>query len=135
MSTEGQPTAAGAPPTSEAKGTWRFVVFSAIGIFMFFVPITISGTSTIPLDHLVSAIQEYAAPVVPFAILALVALGTARPFVTGSWRASTTRTIFAVLNILGLVVALLMITLSAPGWLAAEGLGPFLWDKLVIPSG
>lgn len=40
-----------------------------------------------------------------------------------------------MLDILGLVVALLMITSSAPGWLAAEGLGPFLWDKLVIPVG
>jgi nucleoside recognition membrane protein YjiH len=135
MSTESHTAAATAAPAREAKGTWRFFVFSAIGIFMFFVPITIGDANTIPLDHLVSAIQDYAAPVVPFAILALVALGTARPFVTGSWRASTTRTIFAVLNVVGLVVALLMITSSAPAWLAAEGIGPFLWDKLVIPVG
>ncbi|GAA8851843.1 hypothetical protein DUHN55_38980 [Helicobacter pylori] len=135
MSTESHTAAATAAPAHEAQGAWRFFVFSAIGIFMFFVPITIGDANTIPLDHLVSAIQDYAAPVVPFAILALVALGTARPFVTGSWRGSTTRTIFAVLNVVGLVVALLMITSSAPAWLAAEGLGPFLWDKLVIPVG
>lgn len=120
--------------SSNPPGQWRFFVFSAIGIFMFFVPITIAGTSTIPLDHLVTAIRDHAAPVVPFVALALVAFGTVRPFVTGSWRTSLTRTVFSALNVLGLVVAVLMLT-RAPSWLAAEDIGPFLWDKLVIPVG
>ncbi|KRE38613.1 histidine transporter [Janibacter sp. Soil728] len=128
-------TSAARASTSNPPGQWRFFVFSAIGIFMFFVPVTIAGKNTIPLDHLVTAIQKYAEPVVPFAILALVVLGTLRPFVSGSWRASTTRTIFAVLNVLGLVVAVVMLTETAPSWLAAEGIGPFLWEKLVIPVG
>lgn len=127
-------TSTSVTPVAEVAGTWRFFVFSAIGIFMFFVPITIAGKNTIPLDHLVTAIQTYAEPVVPFAVLALVVLGTLRPFVTGSWRLSTTRRIFSVLNVLGLVVAVLMLT-SAPSWLASEDIGPFLWEKLVIPVG
>lgn len=66
------------------RGIWRIFVFSAIGIFMFFVPITIAGTNTIPLDHIVTGIKTYAAPVVPFIVLALILLGTVRPFLTGS---------------------------------------------------
>jgi nucleoside recognition membrane protein YjiH len=114
--------------------SWRFFVFSAIGIFMFFAPITIGGTSTIPLDHIVTAIRTYLAPVVPFLILALILVGTVRPFLTGSWKKSPSKVVFSFLNIIGLVVAVLIVT-SPPAWLAAEDIGPFLWDSLVIPVG
>ena len=134
MSSETRTNAPSGASATDPPGRWRFFVFSAIGIVMFFVPITIAGTNTIPLDHLVTAIQEHAAPVVPFVILALIVLGTARPFVTGSWRASPLRTGFALLNVVGLVVAVLLRT-SAPSWLAAEDIGPFLWDSLVVPVG
>ena len=119
---------------SEARGLWRFFVFSGFGLFMFFVPITIGGVSSIPLDHLVTAIETYAAPVVPFVVLALIVLGTVRPFITGSWRQGITKGVFSFLNILGLAVAVMMLTVQ-PGWLAAEDIGPFLWEKLVIPVG
>src|SRR5699024_8661812 len=88
-------------------------VFSAIGIFMFFAPITIGGTSTIPLDHIVTAIRTYLAPVVPFLILALILVGTARPFLTGSWKKSPSKVVFSFLNIIGLVVAGLIVPVGA----------------------
>ncbi len=134
MSSETQTGTTSVPSMPNPPGQWRFFVFSAIGIFMFFVPVTIAGTSTIPLDHLVTAVQELAGPAVPFAMLALIVLGTARPFVVGSWRASPLRTTFALFNIVGLGVAVLMLT-SQPSWLAAEDIGPFLWDSLVVPVG
>ena len=134
MSSETQTGSQPATSTPNPPGQWRFFVFSAIGIFMFFVPVTIAGTSTIPLDHLVTAVREYAGPVVPFLMLALIVVGTGRPFATGSWRASPLRTVFSLLNIVGLGVAILMLT-SQPRWLAAEDIGPFLWDSLVIPVG
>lgn len=37
---------------------FKFIVYSAIGIFIFFVPITIGGKSTIPLDHIVTYILK-----------------------------------------------------------------------------
>lgn len=120
--------------TSSPGGLWRFFVFSAIGIFMFFVPVTIGGTNTIPLDHIVTGLQTHASQVVPFVALALIVLGTVRPFLTGSWRATPTKTVFSLLNIVGLVVAVLMLT-RQPSWLAAPDIGPFLWEKLVIPVG
>ncbi|WP_368773253.1 YjiH family protein, partial [Burkholderia multivorans] len=45
-----------------------------------------------------------------------------------------TKGIFAVLGVVGLVVAILILP-APPAWLAAEDIGPFLWDKLVIPVG
>ncbi|RAF53931.1 YjiH family protein, partial [Burkholderia multivorans] len=73
-------------------------------------------------------------PVVPFIVLALILLGAVRPFVTGTWKSSVTKGIFAVLGVVGLVVAILILT-APPAWLAAADIGPFLWDKLVIPVG
>lgn len=89
---------------------------------MFFVPITIAGKSTIPLDHLVTAIRTHGVPVAPYIALALILLGTIRPFATGSWRGSATRTVFALPNVVGLVVAVLMLT-SPPACPAAEDRG------------
>ncbi len=120
--------------TTKPLGTWRFFAYSAIGIVMFFVPVTIGESSTILLDHIVTAIRTHLAPVVPFIVLALILVGAIRPFLTGSWKSSVTKGIFAFLNIVGLAVAILILT-SPPAWLAAEDIGPFLWDKLVIPVG
>lgn len=36
----------------------KFVCYSLIGIFLFFVPISILGKTTIPLDHIVSYILK-----------------------------------------------------------------------------
>lgn len=82
---------------------------------MFFVPITIAGKSTIPLDHLVTAIRTHGAPVAPYIALALILLGTIRPFATGSWRGSATRTVFSLLNVVGLVVAVFLALLASYG--------------------
>ena len=42
---------------------WRMIVYSAIGIVMFFVPVTINGASSIPLDHLVTWVRGLLGPV------------------------------------------------------------------------
>lgn len=116
------------------KDALTLILCSLLGIFMFFIPIDIGGKSSIPLDHLVTGVKTYAGPVVPWLMLALIVLGTVRPFVTGRWRRSTTQTVFAFLNILGLVAAVLMMT-SPPAWLAEKSIGPFLWNTLVTSVG
>ncbi|ASS85684.1 hypothetical protein GLN3_00135 [Geobacillus lituanicus] len=45
------------PTPTPASGAWKFFVFSAIGIFVFFVPVSIGGTSSILLDHIVTWIR------------------------------------------------------------------------------
>ena len=123
----------------ETQGTFpvvlRFVVYSLVGIVFFFLPITINGKSTIPLDHLITWIQTAAAPVVPYIILLMLVCGTVLPFATGGWRASKVRGVFAFLNILGLVVGCSLLFDFAPAWLNDPDMGPFLLEKLVIPVG
>lgn len=36
----------------------KFLFFSAIGIFMFFIPITFMGKNSIPVDHVITLIRS-----------------------------------------------------------------------------
>ena len=120
---------------ARASHVAKFVVFSLIGIAMFFIPITLNGTSTIPLDHLVTFIRNALGPAVPIYILILLLAGTIMPFATGGWKASKLRMVFAVANVVGLVVGAVLIFGGGPAWLTEESMGPFLLNKLVIPVG
>ncbi|GAA4360103.1 YjiH family protein [Paeniglutamicibacter cryotolerans] len=124
-----------AKTAEKTKGLWRFFVYSLIGIFMFFIPINIGGKETIPLDHLVSAITTALGPVVKYLILGLILAGTIFPFASGRWRESRIKTLFAFLNILGLATGTMMVFNVGPALLFEPDLGPFLFNKLVVPVG
>lgn len=116
------------------KDALKLILCSALGIFMFFIPITVGGKSTIPLDHVVNWVKSVSGEAVPWLMLALVLFGTIRPFVTGRWKKSLTQIIFSFLNVVGLIAAILMMT-APPAWLADETIGPFLWKTLVTSVG
>ncbi|RAL22733.1 histidine transporter [Thermoflavimicrobium daqui] len=113
----------------------RFFVYSIIGIFMFFIPVTMSGKSSIPLDHLVTLIREHIPSFVPIYVLILIAAGVVYPFIKGTWKKSPVDLIFSLLKIVGLIVAIMIFLKIGPKWLFAPNMGPFLFDKLVIPVG
>ena len=114
---------------------WRMLVYSAIGVFMFFVPITVNGVSTIPLDHLVTWVRGLLGPLGRWAGLAIIAAGAVHPFVTGRWRKDATRMVFSLLAVLGLVAAVMVMAGVGPHWLLDKNIGPFLFDTLVVPVG
>lgn len=113
----------------------QMIVFSAIGILMFFVPITIAGKSTIPLDHAATAVITYAKPVAIAFVCALMLWGAAGSFVDGSWKRNTTQAVFAVLRVLGLILAGMYLANVGPAQLFAPDMLPFLFDKLVLSVG
>jgi nucleoside recognition membrane protein YjiH len=113
----------------------KFLIFSGLGIFMFFVSITIGGKSTIPLDHIVGWIRTTFPTLVPYYALVVILLGAIYPFYTKTWNKNKVNTVFSGLKVFGLVVALMLLTKVGPDWLFTPGMGPFLYDKLVIPVG
>ena len=76
------------PPGSSVQplDVAKLILFSAVGIFMFFIPVTLGGTSSIPLDHLVTGIRNDLGPAVPYYALLVILLGAVYPFVRGTWR-------------------------------------------------
>ncbi|WHF21303.1 hypothetical protein QJS66_13780 [Kocuria rhizophila] len=115
------------PARTNRADVLRFVLDSAIGIFMFFVPVTIGGKSTIPLDHIVTWLRENVAAAVPYYALAV---NSGRHRCSCSSRVPAglpVKTVFAFLT-LGLVVGCARRS-RGPHWLMAKDMGPFLFNS------
>lgn len=117
------------------RGRWRFFVYSAIGIFAFFMPFSYQGSNSILLDHLVTVIDDLLGDANKFVAYAIILAGTVFQFASGRWKQSMARRVFAFLNVLGSAVATMLVFNFGPDFLFREDLGPFLMDKLVIPVG
>ncbi|MDV6378743.1 YjiH family protein [Sporosarcina sp. GW1-11] len=116
-------------------GMWKFFVYSAIGAFMFFVPVTIGEKDSIMLDHIVTWIQTNVSAVLPYYVLLILFAGAVYPFISGAWKKSTVDIVFSLFKVVGLVVGILLIFNIGPAWLFDPDMGPFLLNKLVIPVG
>jgi nucleoside recognition membrane protein YjiH len=128
-------------PTGEVASTdtsspmWKFFAYSLVGAFVFFVPFRAQGRDTIALDHMVTAVTTRLPDLVPYYALALIIVGAAFPLVTGRWRKSTIDGVFTVAKLVGAVVGVMLVFDFGPSWLFEPDLGPFLFDKLVVPVG
>ncbi|WP_432661804.1 YjiH family protein [Wukongibacter baidiensis] len=113
----------------------RFIFFSLIGIFMFFIPITIGGKSTIPIDHIVTGIKTSLPSIAPIYALIVIILGGFYPFVKKTWNKDKVTTVFSIMKLVGVVVAFMAYLKFGPSWLFEKDMVPFLFNKLVIPVG
>ena len=114
---------------------WKFFVFSFIGAFMFFVPVTIGEKKSIMLDHMVTWIQTSLGGVLPYYALLVILAGAVYPFISGKWKKSKVDIVFSVFKVMGLVVGIMLVFNIGPAWLFEPSMGPFLLNKLVIPVG
>ncbi|MCE8012560.1 YjiH family protein [Halomonas daqingensis] len=113
----------------------KLFVPSALGILIFFIPVTLGGRNTILLDHMVTGARELLGEAAAFYALALIVAGAAYPLWKGTWRRSLTDRIFTVLKLAGVVVAIMAMTGWGPGLLHEPDMLPFLFNRLVIPVG
>lgn len=113
----------------------RFIGLSAIGIFMFFIPVTIGEKSTIPLDHAVTFVKSTAPSFMPYYGLIIIILGAVYPFYAKTWNKDSVTTVFSLAKMGGLGVAFLAVFNIGPAWLFEPDMVPFLYNKLVIPVG
>jgi len=127
-------TLSGQQPSRTTAGL-KLVIYSFIGIFFFFVPVTIGGKSTILLDHAATALATQLRPVALVLVCLLIAYGAFGPFVTGAWKKNLTEKIFSVLRLLGLVATAMYLANIGPALLFTPDMLPFLFDKLVLSVG
>ncbi len=113
----------------------KFLGLSSIGIFMFFIPVTIGEKSTIPLDHAVTFVKNSAPSLMPFYALIVIILGAVYPFYNKTWNKDTVTTVFSVAKVVGVGVAFMAVFNFGPAWLFEKDMVPFLYNKLVIPVG
>ena len=117
------------------SGLLKLVLYSLIGIFMFFIPITIGGSSTIPIDHLVTGIKNAFPGLASLYGLIIIILGGIYPFYKKTWNKDKVTTVFSILKILGIIVAFMAYFSFGPAWLFEADMVPFLYNKLAIPVG
>ncbi len=111
---------------------WRFFVFSALGLFLFFVPVTMSGTRSIMLDHIVTVIHSIFGENIQYYTLAVVFAGTLIPILTKTWKKSAFNILFTIFKILGLVIGVMVVFNIGPAFVLDENMGTFLYYSLAI---
>lgn len=113
----------------------KFFLFSAIGIFVFFIPITMNGKSSIMLDHFVSYIQLAVPSALPYYALLVILLGAIYPFVKKTWNKDSVSVVFSILKIIGFIASFMLVFNIGPKWFFDPDMAPFLFNKLVISVG
>ncbi|WP_034868532.1 YjiH family protein [Clostridium lundense] len=110
----------------------KLVTYSLIGIFMFFVSITIGDKKTIPIDHIVTWIRK-----IPYFIPVyggiMIAIGTIIPFINKTWNKNKTTTVFSLLGIVGLITAFMAIFNVGPAFLLEPNMVPYVFKIVVVP--
>ncbi|GAA3701629.1 YjiH family protein [Oceanisphaera sediminis] len=118
------------------KAIGRLLGLSTVGIFIFFIPISLQGKTSIPLDHMVgwlrAALGETGAG---WYAMAMILAGAVYPLITGCWKHSLTDRVFLLLKWLGVIAGALALTGAGPAALQTPDMLPFLFNKLVISVG
>lgn len=110
---------------------FKFILYAAIGIFMFFVPIEVNGKSSIPLDHIVNYIKTipYYGPIYSGII---VTIGGILPFINKTWNKDKSAIVFSIIKLLGIVFIFMAIFNTGPAFLMNESVIPFIYKSIVI---
>jgi nucleoside recognition membrane protein YjiH len=113
----------------------RFLTYSLAGIVAFFVPVSIGGSSTILIDHIVGFLTNRFMPISLGYTAALIVLGVALPFFSGEWKRSRTSMVLSVLQLAALPLAAMYFLGRGPEAIMQPGMLPFLFEKLAVPVG
>ncbi|HBT46799.1 MAG TPA: histidine transporter [Peptococcaceae bacterium] len=113
----------------------RYILYNLLGIFLFFVPISLRGSSSIPLDHLVTGLIRVLPGAAPLVALVLIVAGAIQPFYDGSWRHDFTGKIFAAIKLCSIPLGIMAFLRIGPEWLLQPDMLPFLFEKICIPLG
>lgn len=114
---------------------WKMIIPSALGIFIFFIPITVNNRSSIPLDHLVTWVRDVLGSASAWYAITMILAGAIYPLWSGSWHKSLTEKVFTLLKLAGLLAAIMAMTGWGPAFLHAPNMLPFLFNTLVTSVG
>lgn len=123
----------GKKPCSRGMALAKFLIFSGLGIFMFFVNVEIGGKNVIIIQHMINFVKATCAPVIPYYALAMVAFGAIYPLITKAYKRSTFDLAFTIAKAFGLIIGVMGVFNVGPAPLMTDDMIPFLWNSLVVP--
>ena len=118
---------------------FKFIIFSAIGVFMFFITININGVKSIPIDHLVSLIRKI--PFVePYYGIIITMFGGVYPFISKTWNKNKTEMVFSFIKLLAIPFVIMAYFKLGPADFHKPNMLPFSYRLLtqvavLIPIG
>lgn len=113
----------------------RFLVYSAIGVFAFFVPIELQGRSTILVDHVVTFATSNFPRLATLYCTLVIITGVVLPFVQKTWKQSRTQVALSLLQLLALPLTAMYLLDTGPDAIMQADILPFLFEKLAVPVG
>ncbi|WP_138160372.1 YjiH family protein [Peptoniphilus catoniae] len=113
----------------------KFLIISALGIFMFFAKITVNGKNSIPVELIVSYIQGNFMQLCRIYALVFIILGAALPFVRKTWNKDNTTTVFSILKILGAIASIGIFFNVGPEAILSPDVGQYLFESLGVGLG
>lgn len=116
----------------KGAGMWRFFLYSAIGIILFFVPVTLYGSSSILLDHFVTLIGNVFGDSIKYYTLLVIVAGALYPFMTGEWNKNKLEIVLTFFKIAGVAVGTMVVFGFGPDFVLREDIGPFLFNSLAV---
>lgn len=116
----------------KAYSPFKFIFFSAIGIFMFFMPVTFMGKNSIPIDHVIGLIRRIP-HLGPFYVLAVTVWGTIRSAKLKKYSASAVDAFFFAANITGTAFCAMVLFGWGPEWLLEKDMAPYIFNAVAVP--
>ncbi|MDO5040675.1 MAG: YjiH family protein [Peptoniphilus sp.] len=113
----------------------KFLIISGIGIFMFFIKITVNGKTSIPVEIIVSYIEDNFMQVCRIYALVFIILGAILPFTRKTWKKDKTTMVFSVLKILGAIASVGIFFNVGPEAILDPNIGQYLFESLGVGLG
>ncbi|MEG0377657.1 MAG: hypothetical protein RR614_04175 [Eubacterium sp.] len=109
----------------------KFVLFSVLGLVVFFVKIPFGETSTIPIDIIVGFAKTALAPVIPYVVLVIGIYAMYDVFIAKkSYQGSVSNAVMAGCKVLGFMMIVLVVFNIGPGFLLDPAIGSFTVNVL-----
>lgn len=106
----------------------KFILLNLLGIFMFFIPVTINGSRSIPIDHIVTFIRKIPNFGIVYAGIVII-IGAILPFVRKTWNKDAVTTVFSIFKVLGIFVYFIAVFKLGPESIQAPGMLPFVLKR------
>jgi len=110
----------------------KFVILNLIGIFMFFITITVGGKESIPVDHIVTYIRKIPMFETVYGT-AVVMIGAIYPFLRKTWNKDKVTMAFSILKLLAIPFMIMWLMQAGPARWFDSDMMPFVYNKVVLP--
>lgn len=110
---------------------FMFILFALFGIFMFFVPITLGGKNTIPIDHITNLVKSIPNYNFIFGIIIVIA-GVIYAFTQKQWKGSALNLVFFILKLTSLIFLVMYVTKIGPERFFEKDMLPTIWNGIMV---